>query len=292
MRRYLPALGLAILMVTACSSSQSLAPGTRSVVSAPVRDRSYQARRRGVPGGRQRASAGVGHGLRLDDGGLGSPAGSRARPAQPGGDVRQLRRRPYPGTAPAVFRRRDGRPDQRAHQRPRPGQAGRTGLVDGRHDRPGPGGPAPRPGAPPGAVRHLPRDRDGRRPRRRQLQAGSDFPANQASASTHSRQRSRNTRPPPRRRPARKGLRGSPYPSGGTAATRPGARSQGSQCPRLSPTAPATSSTRSPMTTPSPASSPAPRLVLYPDAGHGFLFQDWTRFAALVDSFLTGNPSP
>jgi hypothetical protein len=37
MRRYLPALGLAILMVTACSSSQSLAPGTRSVVSAPVR---------------------------------------------------------------------------------------------------------------------------------------------------------------------------------------------------------------------------------------------------------------
>jgi hypothetical protein len=37
MRRYLPALGLAILMVTACSSSQSLAPGTRSGVSAPVR---------------------------------------------------------------------------------------------------------------------------------------------------------------------------------------------------------------------------------------------------------------
>jgi len=37
MRRYLPALGLAVLMVTACSSSQSLAPGTRSVVSAPVR---------------------------------------------------------------------------------------------------------------------------------------------------------------------------------------------------------------------------------------------------------------
>ncbi len=30
------------------------------------------------------------------------------------------------------------------------------------------------------------------------------------------------------------------------------------------------------------------RLVLYPDAGHGFLFQDWPRLAALVDSFLTG----
>lgn len=33
------------------------------------------------------------------------------------------------------------------------------------------------------------------------------------------------------------------------------------------------------------------RLVLYPDAGHGFLFQDWTRFASLVESFLTGHPS-
>jgi pimeloyl-ACP methyl ester carboxylesterase len=32
------------------------------------------------------------------------------------------------------------------------------------------------------------------------------------------------------------------------------------------------------------------RLVLYPDAGHGFLFQDWPHFAALVDSFLTGPP--
>ena len=28
------------------------------------------------------------------------------------------------------------------------------------------------------------------------------------------------------------------------------------------------------------------RLVLYPDAGHAFLFQDWARFARLVDSFL------
>jgi pimeloyl-ACP methyl ester carboxylesterase len=28
------------------------------------------------------------------------------------------------------------------------------------------------------------------------------------------------------------------------------------------------------------------RLVLYPSAGHAFLFQDWTRFGSLVDSFL------
>ncbi|HTT53336.1 MAG TPA: alpha/beta hydrolase [Streptosporangiaceae bacterium] len=34
------------------------------------------------------------------------------------------------------------------------------------------------------------------------------------------------------------------------------------------------------------------RLVLYPDAGHAFLFQDWPRFAALVESFLTGHSAP
>jgi pimeloyl-ACP methyl ester carboxylesterase len=37
---------------------------------------------------------------------------------------------------------------------------------------------------------------------------------------------------------------------------------------------------------------PRATLVLYPDAGHGFLFQEPTRFAALIDSFLTGHPSP
>ena len=37
---------------------------------------------------------------------------------------------------------------------------------------------------------------------------------------------------------------------------------------------------------------PGARLVLYPDAGHGFLFQEGPRFASLVDSFLTGHPGP
>lgn len=36
---------------------------------------------------------------------------------------------------------------------------------------------------------------------------------------------------------------------------------------------------------------PGARLVLYPDAGHGFLFQEGTSFASLVESFLTGHPS-
>jgi pimeloyl-ACP methyl ester carboxylesterase len=36
---------------------------------------------------------------------------------------------------------------------------------------------------------------------------------------------------------------------------------------------------------------PGARLVLYPDAGHAFLFQEGPRFASLVESFLTGPPS-
>jgi pimeloyl-ACP methyl ester carboxylesterase len=36
---------------------------------------------------------------------------------------------------------------------------------------------------------------------------------------------------------------------------------------------------------------PGARLVLYPDAGHGFLFQEGTPFASRVESFLTGSPS-
>ena len=36
---------------------------------------------------------------------------------------------------------------------------------------------------------------------------------------------------------------------------------------------------------------PRSRLVLYPDAGHGFLFQEGTRFASLTESFLAGHPS-
>jgi hypothetical protein len=33
---------------------------------------------------------------------------------------------------------------------------------------------------------------------------------------------------------------------------------------------------------------PGARLVLYPDAGHAFLFQDGVYFAVRVDSFLAG----
>ena len=39
------------------------------------------------------------------------------------------------------------------------------------------------------------------------------------------------------------------------------------------------------------ATFPGARLVLYPDAGHGFLFQEGTPFASRVESFLAGHPS-
>jgi pimeloyl-ACP methyl ester carboxylesterase len=37
---------------------------------------------------------------------------------------------------------------------------------------------------------------------------------------------------------------------------------------------------------------PGSRLILYPDAGHAFLFQDETPFTALIESFLSGPPTP
>jgi hypothetical protein len=37
--------------------------------------------------------------------------------------------------------------------------------------------------------------------------------------------------------------------------------------------------------------TPRAGLVLYPDAGHEFLFQEGTRLASLIESFLAGHPS-
>ncbi|MGH3212182.1 MAG: alpha/beta fold hydrolase [Trebonia sp.] len=37
---------------------------------------------------------------------------------------------------------------------------------------------------------------------------------------------------------------------------------------------------------------PGANLLLYPDAGHGFLFQEGTPFAFAVESFLSGTPTP
>ena len=68
----------------------------------------------------------------------------------------------------------------------------RARLVDGQHDRPGPRRPPPRPGATPRALRQLPRQRQDRRPSRRELNAFESgepqqvmaalFPADQTAA--------------------------------------------------------------------------------------------------------------
>jgi pimeloyl-ACP methyl ester carboxylesterase len=91
--------GLVSVAVSACGSSPvKPTVATASVVSAPVR---IAHTRLGAVGYRVVGSgppAGLDHGLRLDHGGLGSAAGSRPRPAQPGGDVRQLRSWPYAAT--------------------------------------------------------------------------------------------------------------------------------------------------------------------------------------------------
>lgn len=57
--------------------------------------------------------------------------------------------------------------------------------------------------------------------------------------------------------------------------------------PRSSLTAPPTGSTRQPTTIALAKLILGARVVLYPDAGHAFLFQDEAAFAVLVGSFLS-----
>ena len=104
---------------------------------------SHPAGRGRVPGRRERPAPGLDHGLHRDHGGLGPTVRRRPGPALPGRDLRQRRSGPYPAAAGAAHHRRHGRPDQRSDQHSRLGPAEHPGLVDGRHDRPGPGGPAP-----------------------------------------------------------------------------------------------------------------------------------------------------
>ena len=120
-------------------------------------------------------------------------------------------------------------------------------------------------------------------------QAGSRFSRQSGQRLRHvSKQRSRNTQRPRPRRPARKGLSRSPMPIGG-----PGIDAAGRKIARISvPTliTDGVADQLAPVTNDHILARliPGARLVLYPDAGHGFLFQDGTPFASLVESFLTG----
>jgi pimeloyl-ACP methyl ester carboxylesterase len=119
----------------------------------------------------------------------------------------------------------------------------------------------------------------------------SDFPANQASAYSAFKAAIAEYPPAPAVSPATKGVQElalSDWWAGNDAA--------GHEIARISvPTliADGTDDQKVPLANDQILARliPGARLVLYPDAGHAFLFQDWTRFASLVESFLTGPPS-
>jgi pimeloyl-ACP methyl ester carboxylesterase len=121
-------------------------------------------------------------------------------------------------------------------------------------------------------------------------QNGSDFPANQAAASNAFKAAIAEYPPAPAVSVAAKGVQGfavSDWWTGNDPA--------GHEVARISVPTLIADGTDDQV---APAANdrilahliPGARLVLYPDAGHAFLFQDWTRFASLVNSFLTGHP--
>ena len=117
------------------------------------------------------------------------------------------------------------------------------------------------------------------------------FPANQASALNAFKAAIAEYPPAPAASPGTKGIQDlatSDWQTGGNAAGRQTARIS---APTL--IADGTSDQLDPVANDRTLARiiPGATLVLYPDAGHAFLFQDWTRFAALVNSFMAGNPS-
>jgi pimeloyl-ACP methyl ester carboxylesterase len=124
------------------------------------------------------------------------------------------------------------------------------------------------------------------------LQAATDFPANQASALNAFKAAIAEYPPAAAASSGTKGIQDlamSDWQTGSDAAGRETARIS---APTL--IADGTSDQLDPAANDRTLARiiPGSRLVLYPDAGHAFLFQDWTRFAPLVNSFLAGNPSP
>jgi pimeloyl-ACP methyl ester carboxylesterase len=118
--------------------------------------------------------------------------------------------------------------------------------------------------------------------------AGSDFPANQGNAFSAFKAAVSEYPPAPAVSSGTKGVQGlavSDWWVGNDAAGREGARIS---VPTL--IADGTDDQLDPVANDHSLARliHGSRLVLYPDAGHGFLFQDWARFAALVESFLRG----
>ena len=122
-------------------------------------------------------------------------------------------------------------------------------------------------------------------------QAGSDFPANQASAfdafkAAIAEYRAARTAP----------IAAKVAQAGAVSDWSDGTDAAGRKTARISvPTliADGTDDQLDPVANDHTLARLIPRasLVLYPDAGHAFLFQEPTRFASRIESFLTGHPS-
>lgn len=291
MRRYLPALSLAVLMLAACGSPQPLPPGTRSVVSAPVQ---VAHTRLGAVGYRVVGSGPplvlvMGYGWTMED-----------------WDPRLVH-------ALALHHRVvmfDNSGVGRTQDLPQPfsidAMADQTSaLIDtlrlGRPDVLGwsMGGMIAQALAVlhPAQVRHLvlcatyPGSGQAVMPPVADLQAASDFPANQASALNAFKAAIAQYPPAPVASAGTRGIQDLAMSDWQTGSDAAGRETRRISAPTL--IADGSSDQLDPAANDHTLARiiPGATLVLYPDAGHAFLFQDWTRFAALVNSFLAGNPS-
>ena len=286
MRRYLPALGLAVLLVTACSSSPSLAPGTRSVVSAPVRVAHTGL---GAVGYRVVGSGPplvliMGYGWTMEgwDPRLVHALARHNRVVMfDNSGVGHTQELPQPFSIDAMADQTSalidtlglGRPDvlgwsmggtiAQALAVLHPAQVHRLVLCA---TYPGTGQAVMPP------VAGLP--------------TASDFPANQASALAAFKAALSHYPPAPAASPGTKGLQNLAVSNWRTGSDAAGRKTASISAPTL--IADGTDDQLDPVANDHTLARtiPAAKLVLYPDAGHAFLFQDWARFAALVNSFL------
>jgi pimeloyl-ACP methyl ester carboxylesterase len=120
------------------------------------------------------------------------------------------------------------------------------------------------------------------------LQVGSDFPANQASALSAFKAAVAGYPSAPMVSAGTKGIQALAVGNWNTGSDAAGRRTARISVPTL--IADGTDDQLDPVANDHALARVirGARLVLYPDAGHAFLFQDWRGFALLMQSFLTG----
>jgi len=121
------------------------------------------------------------------------------------------------------------------------------------------------------------------------IQAGSDFPANQASALGAFKAAVAEYPSAPAVSPGTKGIQDLAMGNWRTGSDAAGRKTARISAPTL--IADGADDQLDPVTNDRALARiiHGARVVLYPDAGHAFLFQDWPRFASLAESFLAGS---